>query len=360
MQYIHRMKAAVYHEFQGPVTIEDLPDPVPGNDGVVLRVEASGLCRSDWHGWMGNDPDISLPQVPGHELAGVVEAVGGGVRSCKVGDRVTLPFVCGCGECWECRSGNQQVCDNQFQPGFTNWGSFAEYVAIRYADVNLVHLPEEIDAVTAACLGCRFITSFRALCDQAKVVDGEWVAVHGCGGVGLSAVMIARALGARVVAVDIRDDRLKLAGEIGAECLLLAGENVDEVAAVRELTGGGAHVSMDALGIPETCFNSVSCLRKRGRHLQVGIMKSGEHQARIPIDRVIAGELKISGSHGMQAHRYGAMLEMIRRGKLRPQRLVGRTIPLTELPSELVAMDSFRGTGILVVDSFRVGDKVVV
>jgi alcohol dehydrogenase len=334
------------------VTIETLPDPSPPAGGVVLQVAASGLCRSDWHGWMGNDADIRLPHVPGHELAGVVAAVGAGVRRCKVGDRVTLPFVCGCGECGECKSGNHQVCDHQFQPGFTAWGSFAEYVAIRYADVNLVSLPDEIDAVTAAGLGCRFITSFRAVVDQARVMEGEWVAVHGCGGVGLSAVMIARAAGARVVAVDIQADRLKLAGELGAECTVLAGETVDVVAAIRETTTGGAHVSVDALGSPETCLNSVSCLRKRGRHVQVGIMKAGEHQVRIPIDQVIAWELEILGSHGMQAHRYGAMLEMIVEGRLHPEKLIGSTIPLSEVPVELAAMDRFQGAGMTVINRF--------
>lgn len=346
------MKAAVYHAFQGPVTIEDLPDPSPPAGGVVLRVEASGLCRSDWHGWMGNDPDIRLPHVPGHELAGVVEALGKGVRHLKVGDRVTLPFVCGCGECGECKSGNHQVCDHQFQPGFTHWGSFAEYVAIQYADVNLVHLPDEIGSVTAAGLGCRFVTSFRAVVDRARVLEGEWVAVHGCGGVGLSAIMIATAVGARALAVDIEEEVLKLAREIGAEGTILAGE-VDVVEAVRDCTGGGAHVSIDALGSPQTCFNSVSCLRKLGRHVQVGIMKAGEHHVRIPMEQVIAGELEILGSHGMPAHRYERMLEMILQGRLQPERLIGKTIALTELPPELVQMDTFQGAGITVIDILR-------
>ncbi len=163
------MKAAIYHAFGESLGIEDLPDPEPSPGGVVISVKATGLCRSDWHGWMGHDPDICLPHVPGHELAGVIEAVGKDVANWNTGDRVTLPFVCGCGACPQCDSGNQQVCDHQFQPGFTHWGSFAEYVAIDYADVNLVRLPEELDFVTAASLGCRFVTSFPAVVDQARV-----------------------------------------------------------------------------------------------------------------------------------------------------------------------------------------------
>ena len=346
------MKAVYYESFQGPVEVRDLPDPSPPAGGVVLRVEATGLCRSDWHGWMGHDPDIKLPHVPGHELAGVVEEVGDGVSRFKRGDRVTLPFVCGCGACPQCESGNQQVCDHQFQPGFTHWGSFAERVAIHYADVNLVLLPEEIDSVTAASLGCRFITSYRAVVAQGRVREGEWVAVHGCGGVGLSAVMIAKALGARVVAVDIGDDKLEFAREIGAEAVVDAGKVRDVVAAIREITSGGAHVSLDGLGHPDTCFNSISCLRKRGRHVQIGLMTGDHRHPAVPMDQVIAGELEILGSHGMQAHRYPQMLAMILQGKLHPEKLIGRTITLDEAPGRLMEMDQFRGTGMTVIDRF--------
>ena len=185
------MRAIYYDSFQSPPVVTTLPDPTPSPTGVVIQVAATGLCRSDWHGWMGHDPDIQLPHVPGHELAGTVVAVGTEVRRWRGGERVTLPFVCGCGSCEECASGNQQVCINQFQPGFTAWGSFAEYVAVEYADVNLVALPEAITFETAAALGCRFVTAFRAVVDQGRVQSGQWVAVHGCGGVGLSAVMIA-------------------------------------------------------------------------------------------------------------------------------------------------------------------------
>jgi alcohol dehydrogenase len=346
------MRAAVYEQFASPLTIQNVPDPDPADGGVVIRVEATGLCRSDWHGWMGHDPDISLPHVPGHELAGVVVAAGRNVTRWKSGDRVTLPFVCGCGHCPQCSSGNHQVCDHQFQPGFTHWGSFAEYVAIDYADVNLVHLPQEIDYVTAAGLGCRFVTSFRAVVEQGRVAAGQWVAVHGCGGVGLSAVMIAAAAGANVVAVDIGVDKLEFARSIGAQATVNARETADVTEAVRELTGGGAHVSIDALGSPATCFNSVACLRKRGRHIQVGLMLAEQRHPAVPMDRVIANELEILGSHGMQAHRYPELLEMIRTGKLSPDRLIGRTITLEESLEELTAMDSFRGTGITVIDRF--------
>ena len=346
------MKAVIFDQFRQTPTIEHVPDPSPSARGVVIKVEATGLCRSDWHGWMGHDPDIRLPHVPGHELAGTVQAVGKHVSRWRRGDRVTVPFVAGCGRCRECHSGNHQVCENQFQPGFTAWGSFAEYVAIDFADINLVRLPEELDFATAASLGCRFVTSFRAIVDQSRVLPGEWVAIHGCGGVGLSAIMIASAMGANVVAIDLADDKLEFARTIGAVHVVNASKTSDVVAAVQEITGGGAHVSVDALGHPTTCFNSIANLRRRGCHVQVGLMLGDHSRPQIPMDKVIAHELQISGSHGMQAFRYEAMMAMIATGKLTPQKLVGKKITLEEAPAALMAMDRFEGIGINVVTSF--------
>lgn len=346
------MKAILYEAFSTPPKLVSLPDPVPEPHGVVIEVMATGVCRSDWHGWVGHDGDIELPHVPGHELAGRIAAVGRDVTRWRVGERVTVPFVGGCGHCPECHAGHQQVCDNQFQPGFTHWGSFAQFVSIHRADLNLVALPEAIDFATAASLGCRFVTSFRAVVDQGRVSAGQWVAVHGCGGVGLSAIMIAIASGAQVVAVDISDAALKLARELGATFVINAGEVDDVAAAVREVTGGGAHVSLDALGAVVTCVNSINCLRKRGRHIQVGLMAGDHSFPPVPMGRVISHELEIYGSHGMQAHRYGAMLEMILAGRLSPEKLVGRKISLEQSIDALMGMDRFEGVGVTVVTEF--------
>lgn len=346
------MRAAIYEQFQQPLEIHNVPDPGPSADGVVIAVKACGICRSDWHGWMGNDPDIKLPHVPGHELAGVVETVGANVRDFRAGDRVTLPFVCGCGTCGECLSGNHQVCDRQFQPGFTGWGGFAGYVAIDYADTNLVRLPDEIDFVTASSLGCRFITSFRAVKEQGQAGPGRWVAVWGCGGVGLSAIMIAKGLGASVVAIDIADDKLGFAETIGADAVVNSRGFTNAVGAVKDITGGGAHISIDALGHQQIAFDSISCLRKRGKHVQVGIMETGRHKTAIPMDLIIGRELEILGSHGMQAYKYPEMLEMIGDGRLEPKKLIGKTISLEESLDELVNMNNFSATGVTVIDSF--------
>ena len=346
------MKAIVYEAFGAVPKHMNVPDPTPATDGVVVQVMASGVCRSDWHGWMGHDADIELPHVPGHELAGVVAAVGADVTRWKVGDRVTVPFVAGCGHCPECHAGHQQVCEQQFQPGFTHWGSFAEYVGIGYADLNLVRLPDDLDFTTAASLGCRFVTAFRAVVDQGKTSAGQWVAVHGCGGVGLSAIMIANAIGANVVAIDISDSALELARSLGAVATVNASRESDVVEAVKAITQGGAHVSLDALGHPTTCFNSISNLRRRGKHVQVGLMLGDHTTPAVPMSKVIAHELEILGSHGMQAHRYGPMLDMIRAGKLQPGRMVRREISLSASIKALTNMNRFEGTGVTVITDF--------
>jgi alcohol dehydrogenase len=347
------MKAVVYHKFGGPIGIETVADPVPEADGAVIQVEATGLCRSDWHGWRGHDPDINrFPHVPGHEFAGVVVAVGSEVRGAFVGKRVTIPFVAGCGACEECRRGNQHICDRQYQPGFTGWGSFAEYVAARYADGNLVPLPEDISSVSAAALGCRLATAYRAIRMQGAVQPGEWVAVHGCGGVGLSATMVAGALGARVVAIDVRDEPLELGRSLGAEITINASTTPDIAAAIYDITGRGTDLSIDALGSAETFANSIRSLRKRGRHVQVGILTDRDEIPASLVNRMIGHELEIVGSHGLQAHAYPGLLELIQNGKLDPTRLIDRQAPLDEAPAALAAMDDYRGSGVTVFTQF--------
>ena len=349
------MKAAVFDEFRGRIDIRSVDDPVAQAGGVVIKVEANGVCRSDWHGWMGHDRSIPLPHVPGHEMAGTIVAIDPAVVQFAEGDRVTVPFVLGCGICPQCRAGNQHVCDNQYQPGFSGWGAFAEYVALPYADVNLVSLPDSMEFSTAAGLGCRFATAFRAVVDQGEVSEGSQVAVWGCGGVGLSAIMIASALGATVVAVDIDDEALAMAGACGADFVVNAGDDhgqSDPVKVVRELSAGGVDVSIDALGSTGTAVSSIRSLRTRGRHIQVGLMIGDDAKPVIPMWRLHANEIELYGSHGMQAWRYPAMLEMVADGRLAPNTLVTSTVNLSDGIDHLTNMASFPGTGFVVVDSF--------
>lgn len=339
-----------YEQFGVRPRVEHLPDPTPSPGGVVIEVGASGVCRSDWHGWMGHDPDIQLPHVPGHELAGTIVALGSEVEQWRIGDRVTVPFVGGCGRCEVCADGDHQVCPQQFQPGFTHWGSFASFVAIDYADTNLVELPTEMGFLEAAALGCRVATAYRAVVERAGVRPGEWLAVHGCGGVGLSALMIGRARGARTVAIDIDDDALDA---VGTSIVIDAkGLTPDEVAdAVCEATGGGAHVSIDAIGGAASSHASIMGLRRRGRHVQVGLMAGDAARSPMSFDRVLAWELDVLGSHGMSARSYPAMLDMVASGQLPVDELVTQLITLDQAVDHLVDPDASVG-GITVIDRF--------
>ena len=343
------MRALVFEVHAGPLEVRDVPDPTPSSTGAVVRVGATGVCRSDWHGWQGHDPDVRLPHVPGHELAGTVEAVGADVRRWRVGDRVTVPFVCACGRCASCAAGDHQVCEAQTQPGFTHWGSYAELVALDAADVNLVALPDALPFAVAASLGCRFTTAFRAVVQVGRVRPGEWVAVHGCGGVGLSAVQVAVAAGAQVVAVDVSAGALALASSFGAAVVVDAG-STDVVEAVRAATGGGAALSLDALGSATTCVDSVQCLRRRGRHVQVGLLPPALGRPLLPMERVVALELEVLGSHGMAAHAFPALLELVAAGRLRPDLLVTREVGLDEAGTALAEVGQV--PGITVVTSF--------
>lgn len=335
------MRAVVFDEVGGPLRLREVADPVCPPDGVVVRVGATGVCRSDWHAWRGHE-QVPLPHVPGHELAGVIVEIGPQVTRWVVGQRVTAPFVCGCGRCAWCAAGEPQVCPDQTQPGFTGWGSFAELVALHAADLNLVALPEGLDDVAAASLGCRFATAYRAVVHHARAREGEWLAVLGCGGVGLSAVAIGAALGARVVAVDVSADALARARDLGATGAVQtqrswSAEQVADV--VVAATGEGAHASIEALGSATLARASVLSLRRRGRHVQVGLLHGAQAAPLLPLDRVIAWELELFGSHGMAAADYPAMLDLVTSGRIDPARLVGRVVALDQAGAALAAAD---------------------
>jgi D-arabinose 1-dehydrogenase-like Zn-dependent alcohol dehydrogenase len=350
------MRAAVMEGIRKPLVVRDLPDPSPAPNGAVVRVEANGICRTDWHLWTGDwswfGIQLPMPHVLGHEFCGVVEAVGCDVTRVKPGDRVLVPFSQGEGTCEWCRDGHHNICDTLLTPGVVYWGGFGRFVAVPHADVNLVTLPESVGFVDAASMGCRFMTAFHGLVDQASVRAGEWVAVHGCGGVGLSAVQIATALGARVIAVDVAPDKLAMAKTLGAEATVNAAQD-DVGKAVMQLTGGGAHVAVDALGIAATCQGAVMSLRKLGRHLQIGLTSSAEQgMIALPIDLIVLKEITLVGSLGMPAPRYGAMLGMVEAGTLAPGKLVQRRIPLAEAGSVLESMDRYGTVGVTVIDRY--------
>ncbi|HET9126953.1 MAG TPA: zinc-dependent alcohol dehydrogenase family protein [Propionibacteriaceae bacterium] len=345
------MRALLMDEIAGPLAVREVGDPVAPDGGVVVRVLATGLCRSDWHAWAGHD-DIALPHVPGHELAGIVDAVGAGVTRWSHGDRVTVPFVCGCGRCQWCLAGNAQVCPEQQQPGFTHWGSFAELVALHAADTNLVAIPDGVSFEAAASLGCRFATAYRALTARARLRPGESLTVVGAGGVGLSCVQVGVALGADVTVVDRTARALELAASLGAARTVLATPDAEPAETVQRLTGG-THVAVDAVGSEQTCATAIHSLRRRGRHVQVGLLPPVDGHPRVPMDRVIAWELDVLGSHGMAAADYPGMLELIAAGVLRPDLLVERVVGLEDAATLLPGLGSASPAGITLVDPRR-------
>lgn len=346
------MRGVIYEQYgELPHLVTDLPDPACPDDGVVVRVGATGVCRSDWHAWRGHDP-VPLPMVPGHELAGTIAQVGPRVARWRPGARVTVPFACGCGRCPQCTAADTHVCPAQTQPGFTGWGSFAEYVALHAADTNLVALPDHLGMVEAAALGCRFATAYAAL-RQARLAPGDTVLVLGCGGVGLSVVALAAGRGVHVLVVDPAAAARAAAAEWGATHVLDPSGLPPEALAerVREVTGGGVHVSIDALGRADLLAAGLFSLRPRGRHVQVGLLLAEHAAPAVPMGVVIARELAILGVHGLPAARYPAMLAEAFSGQLNLRRLVGRVISLTEAPAALAAMSSApAGAGLTVVD----------
>jgi len=345
------MRAAVLRDWRETPDITDIADPeaVPG--AVVLKVLACGVCRSDWHAWTGSDPDISLPMVLGHEYCGEVVAVGAGVTGWNTGDRAIAPFILACGRCSDCAAGNQTICADQVVPGFTTPGAFAEYVVVPHADANLTRLPDDMAPEIAAALGCRVTTAWHALTGRAQLRAGEWLAVIGGGGVGISALLLGRALGARVVVVDVVNEKLDYARTLGADAVVNADET-DAAQAIREITGGGADLAIEALGTETTTLTAIKSLRKLGRMVQVG-MPAGKHvQMSIPMDRIYGGQLAVYGTRGMPGWRYPSLFNLLGAGQLDLNPLVTRTIDLSRVGEELAAFDHPAPPGVAVVTDF--------
>ncbi|QHT60971.1 zinc-dependent alcohol dehydrogenase family protein [Paenibacillus lycopersici] len=348
------MKAAVLEAYNQPLVVKQVADPELAPDGVILKLEATGICRSDWHGWAGHMPSSirSFPHILGHEMSGVVEQVGSGIRNFKKGDRVIVPFSQGDGTCPHCQAGHHNVCDSMKMVGFSFDGGFAEYIHIPNADLNLLHLPDGVDFLTASAMGCRFMTAFHGVVAQGSVRPGEWVAVYGAGGVGLSAIQIATAAGANVIAVDIADDKLEFAKRLGAVATINS-KNVKAPEAVKELTKGGANVTIDALGIQDTFLNSLFSLNKRGRHVQIGLSSNPNGgMTPVPLNLMIMNELTIAGSVSMPIPEYREMLQMVETGKLEPGKLVTKQIALEEINAAFDDMTNYAGFGVTVITKF--------
>lgn len=345
------MRAALLTGWRKPLEIATVPDPDCPADGVVLRVLACGVCRSDWHVWTGADP-APLPHIPGHEYCGVVEAVGAEVRHWKPGDRVIAPFILACGRCPDCAAGHQTTCATQALPGFTQAGAFAELIAVPHADANLAALPEGMEPALAAALGCRVTTAWAALTGRAALAPGEWLAVWGGGGVGLAALLLGRALGARVVVADVVPEKLAYARELGADAVIDATAP-DALGRLHEVTGGGAHVAIEALGLPETTANAMRSLRKLGRMVQIGMPAGAHVNMTLPWDVLYSGQLAIYGTRGMPGWRYPSLFGLIEGGHVDLNPLITRRIALSGAGAELAAFDRPAPPGVAVITDFE-------
>ena len=343
------MRAAIIREYRADLSLETVADPVCEADGVVLRVLACGICRSDWHGWVGEHPKVKPGDIPGHEYCGeVVEA--GPLAQWRVGDRVIAPFILSCGACHECRSGHSTTCRVPRVPGFGEPGAYAEYVSAPHAH-NLARLPDSLTPALAAGLGCRVTTAFHALTGRAACQAGEWLAVHGTGGIGLSVLLIGRALGARVVVVDVVPERLAHALSLGAEVAIDARGGA-VAARIIEATGGGAHVSVEALGIEVTTNGSLECLRPMGRHVQVGLPTGHTAKMQINMNAVYMKQLAVFGTRGMPSWRYPSLLDLIERGAVDVRPIVARQVALSGASAELRAFDGPMAPGVAVITDF--------
>ncbi|MEO1639440.1 MAG: alcohol dehydrogenase catalytic domain-containing protein [Pseudomonadota bacterium] len=329
------MRAAVVREFNADLSIETLPDPVCPDDGVVLEVAACGVCRSDYHGWTGHHPKVSDGSVLGHEYCGTVVEAGPRATH-KVGDRLIAPFILACGACPACQTGVSNTCPNQIVPGFGPPGAYAEYVAVPF-DHNLVHLPDTMTPALAAGLGCRVTTAWHALTDRAQLRPGEWLAVHGTGGIGMAALLLGKMLGAQVVVVDVVQEKLDHALTLGADAAVNAGDG-DVAEAIRDLTGGGAEVSIEALGIAATTNASIGCLGVLGRHVQVGMPADDGGQMQVDMRGIYMKQLSFFGTRGMPAWKYPTLLDFIARGQVDLSPMVAREIGLSGASAELRAM----------------------
>jgi len=264
---------------------------------------------------------------------------------------VTAPVIMGCGHCHTCRQGQLTICDDQHVIGFSGWGAFAELVAIPFADPNVVVLPPSVSYEVAAALGCRTTPAFAAVVDRAQTKAGETLAVHGCGGVGLSAVLIGAAVGATVIAVDVMEEKLKIAKTAGATHVINAAKEKNVAERIIELSGGGANVSVEALGITETFHNSLRCLAKFGRHVQIGQPLDEHANPSIPLlETIYYKQLALMGSRGLSAHRFAALFELLASGRIDMTRLIKNRIALEEASDVFYKMNTHDDIGMTVID----------
>ena len=317
------MKAVQLVEIGQPLELREVPVPEIGDRDVLVRVKAAGICHSDVHYRAGASPVGALPQTLGHEVAGVIEKVGAQVTSVAPGDRVCLHYLITCGDCYYCTLGSEQFCVEGSMIGKYRDGGYAEYIAVPARSA--VQLPEEIPFEQGAVMMCSSSTSFHAL-RKGRLDAGETVAVFGVGGLGMSAIQLADAMGALdVYAVDINEERLAMTEEFGA--IPVNASQVDPVAEIRRLTEGkGVDVALELIGLPRTMRQAVQSLAVFGRAVLVGI--ASEPLEVDSYSEILGREAEIIGAADHLLHELPLLIEYVRRGLLDLSDVVTDTVPL--------------------------------
>ena len=342
------MKAAILYQRHSPMVIEEVDLKPPAVDEVRIKIKAAGVCHSDYHHWE-NEYGSVLPLVLGHEVAGVVDAVGDAVSKVRVGDRVVIAFGHRCGECFYCLKGEPYLCTppadapilkrfpriwkgHQGINSFSAAGAFAEYTI--FPATNLIPLPADVSFEVGALVGCAVATGFGSVVNTAKVQPGSSVLVIGCGGVGLNVIQAAAVVGAaRIIAVDIRDSKLTAAQQFGATHVI-NGSREDTVKRVRALTGGfGVDYAFEVISHPKTIEQAYESLRKGGVAVVVGICPLGAQVTIDPLAMMRTGRTLMGSAIGSirPAIDFPRILDLYRSGKLKLKEMVSRTYTLQEI-----------------------------
>lgn len=339
------MRAAVFQGSGRPLSMGDLPRPVPGPGEALVKVAACGFCHTDLHYMDHGVPTAKPPpMILGHEVSGVVEELGPGVGAIHLGDHVLVPAVLPCGACGFCRRGRGNICPRLRMLGNHIDGGFAELVRVPGQD--LVPVPTDIDLAHAAVIADALTTPYHAVVNRARVRSGEWVAVVGCGGVGINAVQFAAAAGANVLAIDLRPEKLEMARRLGASETLNPSEHPDVAGEARQRTGGGADVAFEVVGTPETALMALSTLKRGGRLCVVGY---SEKVMPLPLNRLMFFEYDVVGSLGCRPVDYPRVIEMVRRGKVNLEAVVTGSLPLDRVNEAAESLRQGRGFRTLVV-----------
>lgn len=339
------MKAAMFHGPGQPFKIEDVPTPQPGPGQVLVKVAACGVCHTDLHYTDHNVPTFKKPPlILGHEASGIIAGVGAGVTRWQAGDRVLLPAVYGCGVCDACRRGRENICDQMVMFGNNIDGAFAEYIAV--SQHTLFALPPELPLIESSIIADAITTPYQAVANRGRVKPGDAVVVFGCGGIGLNVVQMAAAAGGQVIAVDIVDEKLEWAKKLGAVAVINSGqvERVDKE--IRKLTGGGADVSFEAIGLPATQEAAFAGTRNGGRLVLVGYSAK---PMTLNSGRTMYREMEIIGSLGCPASEYPKVIELARSGKIKVKELVTARFQLEQINQAFDTLRQGRGIRSVVV-----------